>query len=299
MAQNKTAAAPIRLYARDIRSRVKILGQKPAGFRDVYYWLVSQSWFVVLASIAAFYLLANVVFGGVFFLVGGIENARPGSFADDFFFSVQTMGTMGYGMMWPRSFFANVVVTVESVCGLLITALSTGLVFSKFSRPTARILWSKVAVITVRDGVPTLLFRVANERANHVVEAQLHVSITRFEQTKEGEHIRRVHDLVLTRDRTPAFILTWLAMHPINESSPLHGATAESLLDSGTEILVNLTGLDSVLSQTIHSRHSYAPEDIRFDHRFVDVLFPNKDGERALDLTKFHSTEPVQRKAAS
>jgi len=226
-----------------------------------------------------------------------VMNVRPDSFFDYFFFSVQTMGTIGYGRLEPESFAANIVVTFESVTSLLYTALATGLLFAKFSRPKARILWSNVAVITVREGVPTLLFRVANERANHVVEAQMRVALTRNEVTKEGERIRRVHDLPLVRNQTPAFILTWLAMHPIDEKSPLYGVTPEKLHEWQAEILVNLLGMDEQLTQTIHSRHAYGPENIRFDHRFADILLTDEQGQRTLDYSKFHQTEPIAPKS--
>src|SRR5262249_23589165 len=154
-----------------------------------------------------------------------IANARPGSFSDAFFFSVQTMATIGYGQMAPATFAAHVLVSVEAFVGLVGFAMVTGITFSKFSRPTARILFSNVAVVTQRDGVPCLMFRMANERGTSIVEAQAHVVLTRSETTLEGEKVRRFYDLKLLRQQNILFALSWTALHPITQESPFSGET--------------------------------------------------------------------------
>src|SRR5208337_4984173 len=157
--------------------------------------------------------LANAAFALVYVLGGdSIENARPGSFTDAFFFSVQTMATIGFGKMVPRTGLANVLVTLESLVGLLGLAIATGLVFAKFSRPTARVLFSRVAVISPWDGVRSLMFRMANERDNRIIEAQVHVVLMRNEATAENVLVRRVHDLALLRHNNPSFALSWTAI---------------------------------------------------------------------------------------
>jgi inward rectifier potassium channel len=170
----------------------------------------------------------------------------------------------------------------------------TGLVFARFARPTAKLLWSKVACISDREGTPTFMFRVANERMNFVADAHVRLALIREELTTEGERIRKVHDLQLTRDTSPAFTLSWTVMHPITPSSPLYGCTQETLEKQTAQILITLTGLDETLMQTIYARHGYMPEDLRFGTRFVDVIAPRaSDGRVVLDYTRFDDVLPA------
>ncbi len=285
-----------RLFPRDgepLWKSTEIVGWKADWWHDFYYFLISTSWPVLLTAFAVSFLGTNALFGAAYALLGGVENARPGSFVDGFFFSVETMGTIGYGEMTPRSTVAHLLVTAEAMLSMLGVAVVTGLVFAKFSRPRARVVFSDVAVVAPRNGVPTLMFRVANERANHIAEAQLRVTLMAPEVTKEGDRLRRMVDLPLMRNQSSAFILTWTAMHPLNEKSPLHGATPEQLAEQQVEILVTFTGFDATLSQTIHTRHSYVADEIHWNARFVDILRLLPDGTRQVDYTKFHDTEPL------
>lgn len=239
------------------------------------------------------YLGANLLFALGYLAIGdGIEAARPGSFSDAFFFSVQTMATIGYGKMAPRGTAANVLVTVEALVGLLGLALVTGLVFAKFSRPTARVIFSRSAVVTRFDGVPSLLVRLANERGNQIAEAQAHLVLLRNERTPEGEVVRRIHDLKLRRSQSAFFAFTWLVVHPITADSPLHGETAESLREKDVDLVASMTGLDETLSQSVHARHAWTPDQILWGFRFADVLVPTDDGRRAIDYRRFHDVEP-------
>ncbi len=168
----------------------------PTGiFEDLYHFLVTSSWPALIGLIAAAFTLANLLFATGYYFDHGIENARTGSFADMFFFSVQTMATIGYGKMEPVTLFSNILVSIEALTGLLALALMTGLVFSKFSRPTARVRFSRYVVIGPRDGVHSLMIRAANLRANRIVEADMHVVLARQEVTAEGDGIRRLYDL--------------------------------------------------------------------------------------------------------
>jgi inward rectifier potassium channel len=284
-----------RLFPRDgaLFQKAEIVGLTPDLLHDFYYFLISTSWPVLLVCFAAAFLATNAFFGGLYALFGGVENARPGSFLDGFFFSVETMGTIGYGEMTPRSNAAHMLVTLESMLSLLGVAVVTGLVFAKFSRPRARVVFSDVAVVGPRNGVPTLMFRVANERANHIVEAQLRVTFLSTEVTLEGERLRKMTDLVLLRSQSSAFVLTWTAMHVLDEKSPLFGATAEYLAQKQVEVLVTFTGFDATLAQTIHARHSYIADEIHFGERFVDIIQLLPDGTRRVDYNRFHVTEPL------
>jgi inward rectifier potassium channel len=269
------------------------IGLRTTPLRDLYHSLLTTTWSQFFGLVLAAYLGANLIFASGYLAIGdGIEEARPGSFSDAFFFSVQTMATIGYGKMAPRGLSANLLVTLEALVGLLGLALVTGLVFSKFSRPTARVLFSRNAVITTFDGVPSLLFRMANERGNQIAEALAHLVLLRIERTPEGEEVRRVHDLRLRRSQSAFFAFTWLVVHPITPDSPLFGETAATLKEKDLDLVASVTGLDETLSQSVHARHSWTVEQILWNHRFVDVLVRLPDGRRAIDYRKFHDVEP-------
>jgi len=267
---------------------------------DLYHLLLTSSWPRLLGLLAIAYAAANALFAlGYLIEPDAIENARPGSFADAFFFSVQTMATIGYGRMVPRTFLANTLVTLETLTGLLALAMITGLVFAKFSRPTARVLFSRVAVIGRRDGVRAFMFRMANERGNNIVEAQVHVALARQEVTAEGESVRRFYDLELARRLNPIFPNTWTVIHPIVDGGPLHHATATSLAVEDARIVVSVVGLDESYAQTVHARHSYGVQDIAWDARFVDIVTRDANGALRIDYGQFHDVVPLESVATS
>jgi len=272
---------------------LSVIGARRAGFGDVYYFLVSGSWVRLMGAFVAAYMAVNLLFGSAYFFFQGVGNAKPDSFIDHFAFSVETFATIGYGSMYPVNTATHLLVTVEAMFGILYAAVATGLVFAKFSRPQSRVLFSNTAVISPRNGVQTLMFRVANERSNHIVEANLRVFLIRNEVTLEGDSIRRMHDLTLVRSTSPAFILTWTVMHSIAPDSPLYGATPESLAKQGVEIVVTLTGLDESLGQTIHARHSFLDNELMWNMRMVDIIRVEKDGRRVVDYNRFHDVEPL------
>jgi len=274
-------------------------GLERRWFRDLYHYLVIAPWPAVIFWIAAGFAAINAAFAAGYLLIGGVANARPGSFSDAFFFSVQTMATIGYGKFAPRTLFAHILVTLETFVGLLGVAMTTGLTFAKFSRPTARVLFSRVAVVRPWNGIPSLMFRMANQRSNQIVEAHLHVVLARDETTAEGESIRRFHDLELTRRQNAIFALSWTAMHAITERSPLYGASSTSLAAAGAEIVVSLVGTDETFSQTVHARYSYVPDEIVWDARFVDIISQLPDGRRRIDYTRFHDVVPLGAPAGS
>jgi len=270
----------------------ELIGRPRATFRDAYHLLISAPWWVDLAVIAAIFLAVNLVFAGLYLAVGGVAEARPGSFADAFFFSVQTLATIGYGQMHPVSAGANVLVTVEALFGLVITALATGLVFARFSVVRPRFVFARVAVVTVLDGVPTLVVRVGNERGSYIVDAAVRLVLLRTERTAEGATLYRMRDLTPIRERSPAFARGWTVMHAIDGSSPLHGATPESLRASDSELLVTLVGVDGTSGQYVHARHSYLDDEILFGRRYVDMVTELPDGRIRIDLRRFHEVEP-------
>ena len=267
------------------------LGHGKDGWKDAYHFLLTMPLVAFFGVMGAAYLCVNALFGLAYMIVGGVEGMKPGDFPDGFFFSVQTLGTIGYGQMAPRSFAAQAVVTVESFFGLFNLAIATGLLFARISRPTARVMFSDRAVVTMHDGVPTLMFRAANRRRNRIVEAEVSVNLARDGVTLEGSRMRGFETLATIKSRSPVFVLTWQIMHRIDETSPLFGQTTESLIAQRAEIVVILKGLDETFAQTIHARTSYTPEEIVWGGRLVDVFSRGADGRPVIDYTRFHDID--------
>jgi len=276
-------------------SRVRTRGQafRPGG--DVYFALLTIPFWRFCAIVAGLVLVINAVFAWVYMLnPGGISNARPGSFEDAFFFSVQTLATIGYGTMAPQTRFAHVVVTVESMLGIIAVGSLAGISFARLSRPKALVLFSSKAVVRRRNGVPHLQMRLANWRTNLIVEASLRVFLLVAERTQEGELIRTPVELKLVRGSTPVFFLTWTVMHCIDETSPFYGEDATLRLQaSGAQLYAMLTGYDQTVGQTVHAYHEYRFSDIVYDARFVDIVGASPDGVRTIDFARFHDVEGI------
>ncbi len=207
---------------------VVVVGAAAHPFRDAYHRLLTVRWWGAIAAIGAGFLLLNAVFAFAYLLTGGIEGARPGSFADAFFFSAQTLGTIGYGAMHPIGLGANLVAVAESVVSVLFIAVSTGIVFARFSRSSESLMFSDHPCISPMDGLPTLSLRVGNDREGAVMDAQVGITMFRTHRTTEGVTMYRMTDLVLARQRTPALGRTFTVMHFIDEKSPLFGSTPAS-----------------------------------------------------------------------
>jgi len=269
-----------------------VVGRRRWGLRDAYHFLLRAPWWVDVSLITAAFLGANLVFACAYRFLGGVANARPGSFGDAFFFSVQTMGTIGYGEMYPVSLTANLLVTCEAVLGLVLTALATGLVFAKFSTVRPRVVFARRAVVTALDGLPTLMVRINNERGNYIASVEVQLTLMRTERTQEGRTLYRMRDLIPLRSRSPAFSRGLTAMHVINESSPLYRATAESMRSSDAEVIVTLTGIDDTTGQYVHARWSYLDDEVLFDHHYADMVTELPDGRIRVDLRQFNEIEP-------
>jgi len=275
-------------------TEVTKLGVPRYSRHDAFHLIMSLSWPRFFAGAVVVYLCANLVFATLYALGDhAVTNAH--TFADNFFFSVETLATVGYGNMNPATLYGHCVATLEIITGMLSMAVITSLVFARFSKPTARILFSKVAVITSYDGVPTLMLRVANQRQSYILEAQASVTLVRDEETSDGHSLRRFYDLKLERTRSPMFALTWQIMHRIDESSPLHGVTAQAIKDGDMRLAITLAGVDEIFAAGITARHTYMHENILFDQRFVDI-FEDGDHPRHLyvDLARFHDVETPQ-----
>jgi len=296
MADSDRPSPPLfRLLKPDAPLRVRPIGLKPRIISDLYHELLQASWPQLAGLFALSFLVFNLVFAGLYSLdpnaLGSISELEDiPRFWRAFFFSVHTVATIGYGDVYPLSIFANWLVVAEITLGILFFALTTGIAFARFSRPTARILFSNLAVITPVDGIPTLMFRAANQRHNLIFGAAASVSVLIDEQVA-GSTMRRFRELPLIRDMNPVFALTWTIMHLITEESPLFALLGDGQPDESIEIVAILSGVDERTGQTIFARWAYGLSDIRRNARFADILGQTPDGTRTIDYRRFHDIE--------
>ena len=296
-----TGEAIERLLNRDGSFNVRREGESIATSLSPYHWLVTMSWPRFLLLIAASLLLTNAIFGAIYLLLGeGALNAGTGTgvtqpYLIAFFFSVQTFATIGYGQIAPVGVPANLVVTIESYYSILYVALATGLVFARFSRPTARLLFSENAVIApYRAGHNALMFRFINLRRSQMIELTARVLLVRW-QSKGQKRARAFDVLQLERNSVTFFPAAWTIVHPIDDQSPLWGATKDQILSGDIEILVLISGIDETFAQTVHARTSYGSREIRWGAKFADIYVRNSDGsEIAVDLSKLSDTKGVE-----
>jgi len=266
-----------------------------------YQNLLTISWLWLIALITALYLAINVVFAVLFLACGPGALAGPGAqmlggrFSQAFFFSIQTFATIGYGQIGPNGFAANILVTVEALIGLMYQALATGLLFARFARPTAAIMFSKNAIVAPYAGIQSLQFRIANRRRhNEIIQLEAQVLYTAFETDREGRLVRRYRLLPLERNSVTFFPLSWTIVHPIDEASPLAGRTREDMERDQAEILVLLTGVDETYEQTVHARTSYRADEIIWNARFKSVFRGASTSEvLSIDVSRLHDIERV------
>ena len=283
----------VRIENQDGRFVIRGMGRWYHHWRDPYHLLLTIPWLGFVAIVSIAYLLLNAIFA-LAYLAGGdcLEGARAGSFSDAFFFSVQTLASIGYGAIHPRTFYANSMVTIESIASLLLVAVVTGLAFARFSRPIAKVLFSQFIITTTHNSQPALMFRVANERHNFILEAHAQIYLIIDELTDEGEFMRRIHELKLLRQRTPSLVLTWTIVHPIDADSPLYGLSAEDLKRRDANISVLISGVDETVAYTITARHVYATNEILFDRTFENIINKSANGDRYFDYSLFHQVRP-------
>jgi inward rectifier potassium channel len=263
-------------------------------WRDAYHWLLALSWPRFAALILGVYIAINLIFAG-FYSMGGdcIAGMEKGSFSQAFFFSVQTLATVGYGHMYPETVYGHIVTIVEIMLGVFWLAVMTGLIFVRFSRPKARIMFSKSMVIASFNGRPTLMLRVANLRHHSMVEAEFRITFTRDEPTTEGDTVRRFYPLKLDFDRIIIFPAALTVRHFIDEQSPLHGATPESLEACDAFFLASIVCVETVIPAAVQIQKDYMWEEIRFGERFVEIYSELPDGRVGVDYGRLHDTEPA------
>ncbi len=286
-----------RLLNRDGSFNVVREGLNPLSSLSLYHWLLRISWPQFLGFITASYIIVNALFAGAFLLCGPEAlQSNPGSFINQpfyraFFFSVDSFATIGYGNIIPVGVAANTLVTIEALLNILGIALATGVIFSRFSRPSARIIYSRNAVVAPYRGGTALEFRIANARSSQLIEVQIQVILTKMERIGSTT-VRKFHDLPLERQRVVFFALSWTVVHPIDPASPMWGLTAEDLRKADAEILILLTGTDETLSQVVHSRSSYKADEIVWGAKFANMFVRTKaDGIVGMNLTRIHDIE--------
>jgi inward rectifier potassium channel len=263
-------------------------------YRDIYQWVLSLKWPEFTALIAGIYLFLNLVFAG-FYTLGDecIAGVRSGSYVDAFFFSVQTLATVGYGHWYPQTMYGHIVTTIEFIVGVFGLAVMTGLIFVRFSRPAARILFSKSIVIGPLNGRPTLMLRVGNLRAQSMVEAEFRILFTRDEPILEGDNFRYFYHLKLHFDRLISFPAALTLRHTIDQQSPLYGETAESLAKSRATFVASVVGIDPVIPAAVQTQRDYTWRDVRFGERFVEIYSEPTAGRLTVDFGRLHDTEPM------
>ncbi len=264
-----------------------------SGWRDSYHWVLSLTWPRFALFLAVSYVVINLLFGTLYVMRPNcINDLEPGSFPFAFFFSVETLATVGYGHNYPTTLYGHVIVTIEIFIGMIWLAVITGLIFVRFARPTARILFSNCLVIAPHDGRLSLMFRVANLRHTSMAEAEFRIIYSRDEHVLEGEDIRRFYYLSLYPDRMISFPAALTIRHTIDEQSPLFGITPERLAQEDAFFIASTVSLELVMAASVQSAHDYAVEDIRFGERFVDVYEELPDGRLTVDYGRLHDTEP-------
>jgi inward rectifier potassium channel len=262
-------------------------------WHDLYHLFMTVTWPVLFTAFAGFFLLFNLIFALVYSLqAGDIANVNPPGYWGIFFFSVETLATVGYGDMHPQSLFSHIVAAVEIFVGMMSVALIAGMMFARFSRPFARFMFANEVVIRRIDGQLTLMLRAANARQNIIMEAQAQLRLIRQERTVEGYPLRRIHDLPLRRNHHPIFVFGWTLLHTIDAASPLYGQTAQSLTESHASLLLTVSGTDETTGQTLMARKHYPPSSVRWNHNFIDML-SSENGTDSFDYTKFHQIEAV------
>jgi inward rectifier potassium channel len=262
-------------------------------FSDPYHLAVTLSWPQFILALLGTYLLVNFVFAVVYWLVpGAIANAHAGSLADAFFFSFETLATVGYGEMYPGSLYGHLVACAEIATGLGFTAIMTGLTFVRFSRPRAKFILAEHLVVCLHNGASTLMLRIGNGRLTSLADARAKLHILLRDVSTEGVTFRRVHELPLLRSHLPIFPLTWTLMHVVDEASPLFGHDAAALIAGEANLFVTLEARDPSLAVVVHELRTYGPHHVDFGVRYVDVISTLPDGTTMADMTLISETEP-------
>jgi inward rectifier potassium channel len=293
----------LRLLHRDGSFNVQARGRGLHAFL-AYSNLVSTTWTRFFLFVAIAYLTLNGCFAVLYVaagsdgLVNTLNTGLNTPFLKAFFFSIHTSATIGYGSVVPVGLTTNILVALESVVSLLGLAVVTGLVFARFSRPVADILFSKNALMAWMGNLHAFQFRIVNSRNNQIIDLHARVLVSRFENNASGVAVRRYYPLQLERESVVFFPLSWTIVHMIDQNSPLFGITEDELCASGAEFLILLTGMDETFSQVVNARSSYRANEVIWDAKFADIFVYDPEGRMAgIDMKRFHDTVPIAKQS--
>jgi inward rectifier potassium channel len=269
------------------------LGAARFDLRDPYHLAVSVSWPRFILAMLIWWLAINLLFAVLYHLSpGAVANTAPNSFSDVFFFSIETLATVGYGVMAPASLYGHIVSAAEIVTGMAFTAIFTGLLFVRFSRPKAKILWADDVVVTTRNGQPTLMLRVVSGRVTMMSNATARLFVLLAEQTAEGDFFRRIHELRLQQSHLPLFVMPWMLMHVIDERSPLHDQNAGTAVDGLARLFATIEVRDHALNALVQDMKDYRVEKIQYGMHFADMVTLHEGGGATADLSRISLLEP-------
>jgi inward rectifier potassium channel len=262
---------------------------------DLYHRSMTVNWPVFFGTAALIFVVLNAAFGFLYWLgdkpIANVADNLPLPLSL-FYFSIETLATVGYGDMHPQSNYGHIVATVEIFTGMSFLAVMTGLIFARFSRPKARFVFARHPVVTTYQGEPTLMIRIANARHNTISQATARLWLFRLENTKEREQFRRYYELKLERREHPMFSLSWTLLHVINKTSAFHGMTSDNFANAEGALILNVDGVDDSSAQRLYARQIYSRQDIRWHHRYRDITGLSAKGRLVLDYTKFHEVVP-------
>jgi inward rectifier potassium channel len=283
------SARAVRIGAFDIFTT----GASRFDLRDPYHFIATMSWPMFFLCLVVSELLINSGFALLYIAVpGSIANVPGRSFVDAFFFSIETLATVGYGTMVPATRYGHVISAIEIICGIVYTAVVTGVIFIRFSKPKAKIVYAERPVVANHNGVPTLMIRIANGRTHMLTEASVRLSALMMESTPEGQIFRRMQGLDLALSHIPLFALTWTLMHKVDGKSPLHGRSAEALHRDGVRLMLSIEARDPALSVQVHDLKSYPAETIAFGMRYSDAVSWDEHGRTSADIRRISVIEP-------
>jgi inward rectifier potassium channel len=275
----------VRIGMREIETR----GLVDGFWTDLYHRSMTVYWPVFFGTAATIFIFLNIVFAALFYLgdqpIANVAKDLPLSL---FYFSIETLATVGYGDMHPQTDYGHFIATVEIFTGMCFLAVMTGLIFARFSRPRARFIFAEHPVVTMQQGQPTLMIRVANARNNTISQATARLWLFRMEKMTEGHQLRRYHELKLDRREHPMFSLSWTVFHAIDETSPLYGMTADDLVTLDVALALNVSGVDDNSAQQLYARQLYSYRDIRWNHRYQDITSISAEGRLLIDYNQFH-----------
>jgi inward rectifier potassium channel len=261
--------------------------------RDPYHFIATMSWPIFFVCLVVSELFINSMFALLYIAVpGAIANVPRGSFVDAFFFSIETLATVGYGSMVPASRYGHVISAVEIICGVIYTAVVTGVIFIRFSKPKAKIVYAERPVVANHNGCPTLMIRIANGRTHMLTDASVRLSALMTLSTPEGQQYRRMQSLDLAMSHIPLFALTWTLMHSIDAKSPLYGQSPESMQANGIRLMLSTEARDPALSVQVHDLKSYSAETVAFGMRYADAVFFDDSGRTMADIRRVSLIEP-------